>query len=200
MTKYKKITISNEAQLLTGQFDLFDKPMFKKINKENTDQVLCFTPYTDDNGAIEVSRVHEFSANFIIYSLGENSQIKEIFISTTELNLKTPDGNIIDINESNFDQILAETNYHGERKFFGNIKITSEEMIICEPYTKEHVATKVPNGVLAVYEIFDKSYSKNMSEEKSLFESLNKGEEHSWAHEDFAPEPPNIHFLYLNLE
>ena len=44
------------------------KPMFKKINKENTDQVLCFTPHTDDNGAIEVSRVHEFSSNFIIYS------------------------------------------------------------------------------------------------------------------------------------
>ena len=99
MTKYKKITISNEVQLLTGQFDLFDKPMFKKINKENTDQVLCFTPYTDDNGAIEVSRVHEFSSNFIIYSLGANSQIKEIFISTTDLNLKKPDGNIIDINE-----------------------------------------------------------------------------------------------------
>ena len=39
-----------------------------------------------------------------------------------------------------------------------------------------------------------------MSEEKSLFESLNKDEEYSWAHEDFAPEPPNIHFLYLNLE
>ena len=141
MPKYNKITISNEARPLTGQFDLFDKSKFKKTYNEKSDQILNFTPYTDDNGSIEVSRVHEFSGNFIIYSNNESKQIKEIFISTTELDLKTSEGKKIDINESNFDQLLAETNYYGEKKFFGNIKITSGEMVICEPYTLYLIST-----------------------------------------------------------